>query len=291
MFQQSTDALHHFKVIRLHSNSGTTDEFNTLQRDEYFQIIWLHNGKGTHSIDLHEYVYEGPVVFIIAPGQLHKIIPQIPSDGYLLKFAPGVFSHEKDFFDYMLDTCLFDRVNACHTIKIPVSLQPLLEEVFSRMLEEYRQPGSGTDKLFTAYLRILVTHLNRVKRALLEEGPALNHPQYELFRAFRIAVEKHYRQEHALPFYAQLLSATVRQLNNVTRKYVDKSAGEIIQDRLILEAKRRLYHDTRSVKEICFELGFEDPGYFTRFFKKHAGIAPQHFKAQRLEGYDVEKYK
>jgi AraC-like DNA-binding protein len=86
---------------------------------------------------------------------------------------------------------------------------------------------------------------------------------------------------HNVKDYAIQLNTQARTLNTLARKYGNKSALEIIQDRIVLEAKRKLYHSSASIKELGYELGFEDPAYFTRFFKKNVGTAPRHFKTKQ----------
>lgn len=78
--------------------------------------------------------------------------------------------------------------------------------------------------------------------------------------------------------YARKLMTQSRTLNSLSKKYTGKTAGAIITDRIILEAKRELYYNTSSIKEIGYDLGFDDPAYFTRFFKKQIGVSPQEYK-------------
>ena len=274
--------IHSFKVTPFSEVRCTAIEFEENHRHEYFEIIWLKHGTGIHQIDLCDHPYEGSVIFMLAPGQIHQIQQQIPSEGYIIKFLPSLFKYENDFFDYILDTCLFDTVTTCSIIKIPENIYPIVEDLFIRLMEEYHQPEVDSENILRSYLKILITHINRIKRKKINgETVVINDPHYVLFRKFKIAVEKNYKNEHTVQGYADLLNTQTRTLNTVARKYSGKSAGELIQERILLEAKRYLYHETRSIKEICFELGFEDPAYFTRFFKKHMGISPQQFKPQK----------
>ena len=86
-----------FKVGSFSEDTCTAVEFEEDHRHEYFEIIWLKNGTGNHQIDLHDYVYSGSVMFLLAPGQIHKIEQRIPSEGYIIKFLPSIFKQEKDF--------------------------------------------------------------------------------------------------------------------------------------------------------------------------------------------------
>ena len=275
--------IHNFKVASFHNKICTATEFEENHKHDFFEIIWIKNGSGIHHIDLIEHPYEGSVLFVLAPGQIHKIEQKLPSEGYVLKFLPGLFKNEKDVYEYLLDTCLFDSSTSCPVFNVPERLSPVFDETFLRMIDEFKHPEADAYNVLSSYVRILITHINRIKKDKLSDIQVPSNPQYALFKKFKINIEYHYRTTHSVQDYAKMLNTQARTLNAVSRKFVDRSAGEMIQDRLILEAQRILYHETLSIKEICFELGFEDPAYFTRFFKKHIGLSPQQFKAQQLQ--------
>jgi AraC family transcriptional regulator, transcriptional activator of pobA len=94
----------------------------------------------------------------------------------------------------------------------------------------------------------------------------------------RHILEQHFRQEHQAGFYADAVSLTPKRLSEITKEAVGKTVTEMLHERLVLEAKRQLAYSQRSVKEICYELGFEDPAYFSRFFRNHTGYAPHDFR-------------
>lgn len=267
-----------FKVDPFGKTKSMMSEFEDKHRHEYFEIIWLKNGTGIHQIDMTNHFYDGPVLFFLAPGQVHKLTEHIKTDGYVLKFLPVVFKHERDFLDYVFDTCLLDTLKSCPAISIPDEMNEVIQELFFRFAEEFNKQQHGADIILTSYLKILTTHARRIKDSYLSKEDFISKPQYNLFRQFKIAVEQNYKTKHSVQEYAIHLNIQARTLNAVTRKYANKSPLEIIQNRIVLEAKRRLYHDTKSIKELCYELGFDDPAYFTRFFKKNTGIGPQVFK-------------
>ena len=272
-----------FKVDSFGETNPTTSEFEEKHRNEYFEIVWLKNGSGIHQIDMTNHFYNGPVLFFLAPGQVHKVTEHKKTEGYVLKFLPVVFKHERDFLDYVFDTCLLDTVKSCPAISIPNEMNEVIQELFFRFTEEYNKQQEGADIILTSYLKILTTQARRIKDSYLSKEDYIIKPQYNLFRQFKIAVEQNYKTKHTVQDYAIYLNTQPRTLNVVTRKYANKSPLEIIQNRIVMEAKRRLYHDTKSIKELCYELGFDDPAYFTRFFKKNTGIGPQVFKTAGKE--------
>ena len=246
---------------------------------EYFEIIWLKNGTGVHQIDMNDHVYDGSVLFFLAPGQVHTLTQHKKTPGYILRFLPALFKQERDFIDFIFDACLVDNTNSCPIINIPEEIKENIQEIFSRFSEEFNDQQPGSDIILCSYLKILTTLIKRIKNRSSSTEALVNKTQYDLFRKFKIAIEHNYKTKHTVQDYADHLQVQARTLNAITRKCVNKSALEVIQDRIILEAKRRLYHESKSIKELGYELGFEDPAYFTRFFKKNVGITPQHFKS------------
>ena len=105
--------------------------------------------------------------------------------------------------------------------------------------------------------------------------------EFRLFAAFRAAVEQHYKDGAPVAHYAGLLRVTPVRLNRLCLKLAGKSAFDIVQDRLMLEACRKLTYAPSSVASIAYELGFQDPAYFSRAFKRHAGMTPKAYRERR----------
>jgi AraC-like DNA-binding protein len=106
-----------------------------------------------------------------------------------------------------------------------------------------------------------------------------------LVRQFHISVERHFHEELTLADYARELGVTANHLNDVVRRETKQSAGSLIRRRRLLDAKRLLSHSTLSVSEVGYGLGFQDPSYFSRFFRKSTGLAPAAFRDAIREKY------
>ncbi|QQS41405.1 MAG: helix-turn-helix domain-containing protein [Acidobacteriota bacterium] len=270
-------------VSRFSSERGEALDLADRLQSEFFEVLFLTEGAGSYEIDLHSHSFEGDVLFALAPGQIRKLELSAPAEGWVVRFHPSIFSYEKEFFDFVIDTCLFDAVSMCPVINVPGSVGGLFEELFERMLDERANPLEDSDVVVSSYLRIMVTRINRLKKEKMAEMVPLNDPAYVLFRNFRIELEKRFREEHSPAAYASIVGTDPKTLNSVSHRFAGSSAGRLIRDRLVLEARRCLVNDPLSVKEIGHSLGFDDPAYFTRFFKKHTGEAPLHFR-ERLSG-------
>jgi AraC family transcriptional activator of pobA len=103
---------------------------------------------------------------------------------------------------------------------------------------------------------------------------------FELFSRFRVEVERHYKEQWQVGQYADLLRVAPVRLNRLCLKLAGKSAFELTQDRLMLEACRKLTYVPAGVASIAYELGFQDPAYFSRLFKKWTGLTPKEYRLQ-----------
>jgi len=127
--------------------------------------------------------------------------------------------------------------------------------------------------------RLLIKSTRMAKEAL--PSPSISNTQMNIIREYNILVEKHFREYHHVKDYANLLFKSPKTLSNLFPKYSSQSPLKVINSRILLEAKRLLLYSDQSTNEIASELGYKDPGHFSKFFKKHEGISPSAFRKQR----------
>jgi AraC-like DNA-binding protein len=270
--------VYNIKIAAFSEASCTIAEFGENHRHAYYEIIWLKKGKGVHHIDMHDYAYAGAVLFLLSPGQMHQLKPVEKAEGYVVKFLPALFTDGKDMEEYVAGTNLFDNIQAQPLIRVSAAAHAALEDVFNKMDAEFNADEADKEKMLLAYLKILITHISRLKRSQAVQEAMHSDTDFALFRLYKMAVERGFRSAHGVQHYAQQLFTQPRTLNSLSKKYAGKTAGELIADRIILEARRELYYNTASIKQISYGLGFDDPAYFTRFFKKQTGMSPQEYK-------------
>ena len=140
---------------------------------------------------------------------------------------------------------------------------------------------SEQDNIQGQMLRMLLTRLIILTTRLAKKqhvSAELDEPQFDIARQFGLLVEEHYKEHHQVQDYATLMHKSPKTLSNLFAKFSNKSPLQIILDRVALEAKRLLLYTDLTSKEIAFELGFDDPSTFSRFFKKQVGQSPSAFK-------------
>lgn len=126
-------------------------------------------------------------------------------------------------------------------------------------------------------VRLIITITRMAREKYLPDGEKTD-SRFDLLRQFNLLVERHFRAEHEVQFYAAALYKSPKTLANTFARFHTVSPLQIIHQRLILEAKRLLYYTGKSIKEISADLGFEDAAHFTKFFKNHLKMSPSDFK-------------
>lgn len=151
----------------------------------------------------------------------------------------------------------------------------LLLKVF---LEEFETPDHIQGEMMQVLLKRLIIITTRLARSQYITEAALTGEKLDIVRHYNLLVEKNYRREHRVKFYADALHKSPKTLSNLFALYNHKSPLAVIQERVLMEAKRLLFYTDKTSKEIAAELGFEDANHFSKFFKKLTDCSPMEFK-------------
>lgn len=251
-------------------------------RHNYYEIFLFANGGGTHFIDFTHHPIHSFSIHFVSPGQVHKVRRETGSYGYVILFTTE-FYYLNMQTDNLLEEMPFLHNN---------SSSPLLEmdeeafgpfmDIVSNMQKEFEVHGVMQPEILRSYLNIL---LIRCKRLFEQTGTDGAITKNTVFENFRQLLEKNFHQWHQPSEYAEALTITEKNLNDICRKYTGKSVSRYIQERIALEAKRLLLHSNLSNKEIGYALRFEDPSYFTKFFTRLSGMSPTLFREESRKNY------
>ncbi|MBN9382171.1 MAG: helix-turn-helix domain-containing protein [Chitinophagaceae bacterium] len=151
----------------------------------------------------------------------------------------------------------------------------LLSDVF---IEEFVTSDRIQNEMLLVLLKRLIIYVTGLAKLAYVPAVKNQEERFHIVRKFNLLVEANFKTEHSVSFYADQLCKSPKTLSNVFAIYNQKTPSQIIQERIILEAKRLLLYTDRTVKHITFELGFEDVPYFSNFFKKNAGVSPSDFR-------------
>jgi AraC-like DNA-binding protein len=249
---------------------------------EFFQI-YLVEGRATVMVDFQDYQAQSAAAFFISPGQVHTVRPGRGLQGVTVSFTQAFFDDEAPPPSRLLELPFFFPDDAQPWLKLPKNEVPQIVSLFQTLCEEYDSALSDAEEMLRATLRLLLLRLARLYvSASPQRKPTRS---MTLVRQFHGELEKHFRRETSIGAYANLLGVTPNHLNDVVQEQTGHSAGEIIRRRRLLDAKRMLSHSQMSVSEIGYALGFEDPSYFARFFRRYEEITPSEFLEKFREKY------
>ena len=151
----------------------------------------------------------------------------------------------------------------------------LLLEIF---IHELNTPDHIQADMLVMLLKRLIIIVTGIAKSSYVPDPGLRDERMDIFRKFNLLVEANYFKEHSVQFYADALHKYAKTLANTFLLYNRKTPLQMIQERIIIEAKRLLSYTDKPVKQITYELGFEDPAYFSNFFKRHVQLSPADFR-------------
>jgi AraC family transcriptional activator of pobA len=246
----------------------------------FFQIFLLQ-GSATVMHDFVEFTTQGDTIVFLTPGQVHTARPRPDLCGTTVSFTQAFFDHHAPPPSQLFDFPFFYPTDLRPWLALPPGDPIRLAEIFTELQREFDAAQAGAEEALRALLHLLLVRAHRLYAAV--HPPKAASRAAHLMRQFHLAVEQHFRDTQTVPKYAQMLGVTPNHLHDVVREQTGRTAGEIIRQRRLLDAKRLLLHSASSVSEIAYELGFQDPSYFSRFFKRDLGQTPAEFREEIRE--------
>jgi AraC family transcriptional regulator, transcriptional activator of pobA len=258
---------------------GITDEPH---RHNYYTVIWSYAATGKHVIDFKEYSVEPQHIFFVSPGQVHQVITNPAPTGIVILFTPEFLQKNSIREDFILNLKIFRDSDETPPLSINDDTQKNLSMFVDHMLRAFHSDDNMRFETIGAYLKLFLIECNQHCSLYPTSNTQTIEVGRSLVRSFKELVETHYHKWHQVKEYAEMLNVTPNYLNEVIKSAINKTAKDYIQNRLMLEAKRMSIFTDKSIKEIGFELGFEDPSHFSKFFKTCTGISFAAFKESIL---------
>ena len=252
-------------------------------RHDYYELLLLSEGKGTHVIDFEQYPVEPPVFHFLSKGQVHFWQLDKPLKGYALLFPEEFLGAPTSNIIRTHDVSFFNNVGQTPYLSVGQEMG-LLESLILGIEQEYQDESKRSLSILRSYLHILLSNLNRLYTSL---HPDEQSKASSLVRQFKQLVTEHSLTDHSVQDYADTLGVSDSHLRNTVKSVTGVSPGNLIREHLVLEAKRMLAHSNDTVAEIGYSLNFEDSSYFGRFFKRETGLSPVAFRQQIREQYRI----
>lgn len=247
-----------------------------IQIDTY-TIFWIKEGKGNYNIDFKNYSFQDNVLLFLSPGEIFSMTSEDIKKAYKLTFIRDFYCIETHDKAIACNGVLFNNIYETPFIK-PCEKDSLkLSFIIESIIDELSQDSTAQYDMLQSYLKQFIIQAVRIKKEyhIIKEDS-----ESRLFKDFSLLVEQNFKTLHSVTDYANRLGVSPKSLTKHFQKLGTTPPSTFLKNRIVLEAKRELFYTNKTVKEIGFELGFNDPAYFSRFFTKATQKSPLQFKKE-----------
>jgi len=259
--------------------------FDHIQRHNYFVLIWVKEGTGTLTADFTEYTFTENTLFAFAPYQPFMLTPEEDTEcpqlkGVAIYFHSEFFCILKHHQEISCNGVLYNNIYSPPFVSVDLTAAATFTMLVEQIQLEMQHVALAQYELLISYLKIFLITAARLKTAQQPTEKQLDTEQKEPFilQQLKDAVEANFRSKHSPSEYAEMLFISPKTLAKITKNHFNKTISSIINERIIIEAKRELYLTNKTVKEIAYEMGYDDEYYFSRFFKVNADVSPQIYR-------------
>ena len=272
------------KNFRMYNFEGSLPDQSDLlvpHRKDHYLVVFIRRANTRQWIDMTPVMIKDNTVYFIGPNRI------IVKEEFVQLWSTGI-AFTKEFLSLQENASLLqlpiiqNPQNGCE-IQLKEADIVFLEDILARLNTEYLTSSEWQQRMLTAYLTVLLTYLSRLYTEQYKEtGVSVDKL---LLKSFQAKINECFRELHEVGDYASLLNISAGHLSDVVKMQSGKPAIKHIHERLVMEARRSLFHTSNSLKEIAFDLGFSDASYFNRFFKRETGDTPAGYRGKIREMY------
>ncbi|MET3539031.1 AraC family transcriptional regulator [Chryseobacterium limigenitum] len=251
-------------------------------RHDFYVTVLFTKGKGIHEIDFQKYEVSAGSIFFLSPGQVHSWELSEDTDGY-------IFFCSQEYYDMHYVNRKLRSFPFFSSSTFPRKFQFESEDalkiinLFQEIEEEYHTQNMMKDDLILSLMsQIYINTTRQFSKNFDEISSPTSISYFKHYQDFENLVEQYFTGQKSIAYYASVMEISPKHLNRITQTVVQKTATQVITERVILEAKRMLMYLDESLVEIAFRLGYEEYSYFVRVFRKGSGMTPTQF---------IKKYK
>jgi len=255
-----------------------------LHRHDFHEVFWLV-GRGRFFCDFQEYAIASPTLVFVGPGQVHSWTPGPSLAGPMVCFSQSFYDGAEPPPSSLLSLPFWFSGEASPIFPVSPGDVTKMDSLWSELAAEAAGSEEGREEMLRLHLRLLLQTAARIFRRAKPDSHSATLRAQALLHQFRTALETHFREVRSVSAYARMLKSTSGHLSESVLQHTGRTAGELIRERLLLEAQRLLIHSSLNVAEIAVALQFEDPSYFSRFFRRSTGTSPGEFRDQFLKKY------
>ncbi len=253
-------------------------KLNSNKAIETYSIIINLGKRFALDVDLNEISLDHASSCFLNPGCYVSSISNLDNDHYFIDFNAAFYCLELHDKDLSCNGLLFGAMPSLPLLSCNEKELTEKNDVIERMIKEFDHDDDTKGEMLRLLLKQLIIISVRIGRKQLfsEENP--NEEDTDVIRNFQALVEKHFKEKHKVSDYAELMFKSPKTLSNTFKKLGSVSPLQIIQERIVLEAKRQMNYTDKSIKEIAYEIGYTEPAQFSRLFKNITGESPSDFQ-------------
>ena len=245
---------------------------------EYCQFHFVQSGKTLFNIDQNTYQTQGKALFYTPSSTPHAFWTEPDAPGFVITMHRLVL--EEIIEQLNIDRTTLYMPLVLHSEQTDTPQWQTIETLFSLLRNEWHEQRALQYPAMVSILKLLIITMVRLSEAKSPKNQH-KHTEVTLFRKFSHLVESHYIEHRNVSFYCEHLHLNESRLHYICKKIAGSSPKQIINGRVILEAKRLLSHTNLSLSEISYHLNMLEPSYFSRFFMRKTGLSPTDFRNQQ----------
>lgn len=249
-------------------------------KNKFYSLLLFENADGSIIIDDREFELKSQTFFFINYNQVYYFKDHESNEGEVILFTKSFYNH------VYTGNKMIKSDTALHNVSPFISLKPEnlsdLKQTFKELRTEYQSHRQSRREILCLLLKVFVLKYirNSSKKDLINRS--VDHKK-KVVDDFNDLVNLHYKELKTTSKYAEKLNINASYLNTLVKEILDITAGQVIKNRIILEAERLLLHTSLSIIEISYELGFNDNSHFGKYFKSVKGISPNNFRIVQLK--------
>lgn len=261
--------------------SHQKDYFFVPHRNNFYKLILVREGNSRHWVDMVPFTVKPNAFYFSSPQHIVLKEENSYSDVVAICFTDEFLEIEENRMLRKLP--IIQNLRNEHELVLSDEDITYLNDVIDKLIAEYKHENGWRNSMLSAYLQVMLIYLSRIYTERFADNNS--HENRELLKRFQSLITENFNTVHDVAGYAAMVNLSAGHFSELIKVQSGKTAMQHIHERLLLEAKRLLFHTQTSVKEIAFQLGFEDASYFNRFFKRLTSATPAEYRSSIREMY------
>lgn len=249
---------------------------NDYQSPQY-QIL-LIDSETKALVDFTEYYIPKQSILFLAPYQHLQLLSNTETLYRQLTFYGDYYCIEYHKKEVACNGILFNNIYIQPFVETRRPLFDEIERIYNKIKDEIFQSPNNSDSIIKAYLQLLLALCSKEKKMIMDDFNLVTIKDNTVGILFQRQLEQLFRTHKSVQYYAEQMDMSIDSFSKKIKQQLGKSPSILIQDRIVLEAKRLLHLTYSSVKQIAEELNFNDEHYFSRYFKKNVGVSPSQYR-------------